>query len=127
MKMKLKMLCYTATCLIVASCGDACYGRNVSGRIERIAKRMATDLNGSSFEKVAVRLVPASGDSIVVRVAGGAGASLDIECVSTRCANLQRDECAEFTCRHVVTGCDEPDVIECKLLRTAECIIKKGE
>lgn len=101
--------------IALGGCGDQCYGRSVEGHVVSASKRIT-----AHEEKVAVRLKPYHADDTVERIAGGT-AGLDIECVSTRCSNLQPGDCVSLTCKHIVTGLDEPDVIGCKMLRTIAC------
>lgn len=119
--MKINMRMYTVACMLLSGCGDACYGRSVTGRATSVGSRLSTDATGNNIEKIAVRLDDAIADSKTREVAGGKGDSIDIECLSTRCAGLVVGDCAAFTCMHVVTGCGSPDVMQCKLLKVTDC------
>jgi hypothetical protein len=97
---------------------DPLYWRDVSGRIVSTGSRVAR-AGGAINEKIAVRLKPYVADGVVTRAGAGEG-GLDIECVSTRCANLQEGECASFECKHDFRWLEQ-NVVICQLERTVAC------
>ncbi len=97
---------------------DFFYSRDVSGTVIARDKRL-TNLEGKPYEKVSLRLNPFSADSAVRGDTEGAQ-GLDVECISTKCTLLKDGDCVLLACKRDVRFF-EPNVIECKAIKTIEC------
>lgn len=106
--------------IFVRACigSDITYHRRVSGKITSIGSRYVRGQD-SGQEKVALQLSPFTADATVQTTAGGSD-GLAIECVSTRCAALEKWQCVDLLCSQEVRFF-EPNVIECKMVKTVEC------
>lgn len=102
-----------------ASCrSDLTYGRPVKGMVIGTGSRTVRT-KSKTEEKIALQLSRFSADSLVVKTAAGAG-TLSVECVSTRCASLQKEQCVELECSFQDRWF-EPDVVTCKMVNLLDC------
>lgn len=115
----MRKMFFAGLLFLMACDGDGCeYKRPVSGKITGMGQRIKGG-DASAEEKIALQLKPFKADSKVTQVAAGAD-GLAIECLSTRCAALEKGQCVSLLCRWVART-DEPDVVQCKMDRTIPC------
>ncbi len=108
--------------LLGSGCG---YSEDVEGRIafEPGARMKATKT--SAQQKIAITLDPVSASSSILKAGGGPsdfgdGEQVTLECLSTRCAQVQVDQCHSFACK-VSWRAWEPNVVVCKHDRKIKC------
>ena len=101
------------------------YSEDVEGRIafEPGARMKAT--KSSAQQKIAITLDPVSASGSILEAGGGPsdfgdGQQVTLECLSTRCAQVQVDQCHSFACK-VSWRLLEPDVVVCKHDRKIKC------
>lgn len=109
---------------LFGGCGsDWTYSRQVEGKIATQPASRFGKINpgseGGNQQKFSIKLHPAKADSKVVEVAGGPSGVV-VECLSTRCAQVEPGECHRFQCKHL-SRWGEPDVISCKHDKEIKC------
>lgn len=97
---------------------DPMYVRAVNGMVVTEGSRYS-GVPMASGQKFAILLSPYTASDEVTNVGGGDG-SLAIECLSTRCAILNKGTCADFDCR-IDHRLWEPSVIQCKMVHVIPC------
>ncbi len=104
-------------------CSDFTYGRQVDGKIATEAGsrfgKISPSSDSGNQQKFSIKLFPVIADSTVTQTAGGPHGVI-IECLSTRCAQVQPGECHRFECKYNHRWW-EPDVIGCKHVKEIEC------
>jgi len=104
--------------ITLAGCGDWTYGRDLEGEVVTKGTRLQADSSGAE-EKIALVIDASVTDDVMDGVAGGPS-GVAIECLSTRCATLEKGSCHSFRCKHEYRSW-EPDIIECKHKKETVC------
>jgi len=102
-----------ALCALQA-CDDLTYGRTLEGRVVNEGARFQT-----GTQKISLLIKATKSDTKIDHVAAGPS-GVAVECLSTRCASIERGTCHRFDCKYVWRFM-EPDVIACKHVKEVEC------